>query len=284
MLGFINFDKKVGDTSCFLVNKVKKKLKVKCGHMGTLDPLASGVLPVGIGQATRLFDYLLNKEKTYIATFDFSHDTLTLDNEGEPLNFTKVLPTKQDILSVIPKFIGEIPQIPPVFSAKCVNGSRSYKLARQGVSVELEPKNVTINGIELLEQINESSFKFKIDCKGGTYIRSIARDIATSVNAFATMTSLDRIKSGFFTKENAISLEEFLDKENVDDLLIMPDKVLDFAPLKLSELEFKRVLDGLYDEFEVENGIYKVYNVQTFVGVGEVTNKILKMKTYVRDL
>ncbi len=284
MLGFINFDKKVGDTSCFLVNKVKKKLKVKCGHMGTLDPLASGVLPVGLGQATRLFDYLLDKEKTYVATFDFSHDTLTLDSEGEPINFSKVIPTKQDILSVIPKFIGEIPQIPPVFSAKCVNGSRSYKLARKGVVVELEPKTVCIESIEILEQLSQTEFKFKIDCKGGTYIRSIARDIATELGCFATMTSLDRIKSGFFVKENAVSLEEFLEKDNACDLLISPDKVLDFPMLKLSALEFKRVLDGLYDEFEIENGLYRVYNAQSFVGVGEIKDKILKMKAYVRDL
>jgi tRNA pseudouridine55 synthase len=206
MKGFINIIKPQGMSSAYAVGAVKRKFNMPCGHMGTLDPMASGVLPVGLGKATRLFDYLLDKKKTYVATFRFGVLTDTLDTTGTVTATCDKIPTSDEILSVLPRFVGEIEQVPPLYSAKCVDGKRGYQLARQGVDFKLPAKKVTILNIELLGQKGEADFDFKIECKGGTYIRSICRDLAYSLSTYATMTSLEREKSGCFTKDNAFSL------------------------------------------------------------------------------
>ena len=142
MNGFINLIKPSGMSSAYAVGKAKKKFNMPCGHMGTLDPMAEGVLPVGIGKASRLFQYLLDKEKTYVARFLFGVDTDTLDVTGERTRVTGVIPDTNTIKSVLNNFVGEIDQVPPRYSAKCVDGKRGYQLARQGVEFELPPKIV----------------------------------------------------------------------------------------------------------------------------------------------
>ena len=285
MLGFISVNKKKGDTSAYVVNRIKKLVgkNKSCGHMGTLDPLASGVLPVAIGQATRLFPFLLDKRKSYLADFDFSFTTPSLDLETEPYLTTEKKANEKEILSVLPSLIGEVMQIPPAYSAKCVDGKRSYKLARRGVEVELQPKKVRIDDIRLVDRLSETCFRFEIDCRGGTYIRSIARDLGAALSLPATMTNLVRTRSGIFTIENSFSLDE-IEQKGLSECLVRADKTIFYPSLTLSAEKEKRLLNGLYDDFLVENGLYKVYGESGFLGVGEITEQKLKMKAYVRDL
>ena len=285
MLGFIPVNKKKGDTSAYVVNRIKKLVgkNKSCGHMGTLDPLASGVLPVAIGQATRLFPFLLDKRKSYLADFDFSFTTPSLDLETEPYLTTEKRTSEKEILSVLPSLIGEVMQTPPAYSAKCVDGQRSYKLARRGVEVELQPKKVRIDDIRLVDRLSETCFRFEIDCRGGTYIRSIARDLGAALSLPATMTNLVRTRSGIFTIENSFSLDE-IEQKGLSSCLVEADKTVFYPSLTLSAEKEKRLLNGLYDDFLVENGLYKVYGESGFLGVGEITEQKLKMKAYVRDL
>lgn len=285
MLGFIPVNKKKGDTSAYVVNRIKKLVgkNKSCGHMGTLDPLASGVLPVAIGQATRLFPFLLDKRKSYLADFDFSFTTPSLDLETEPYLTTEKKASEKEILSVLPSLIGEVMQIPPAYSAKCVDGKRSYKLARRGVEVELQPKKVRIDDIRLVDRLSETCFRFEIDCRGGTYIRSIARDLGAALSLPATMTNLVRTRSGIFTIENSFSLDE-IEQNGLSGCLVRADKTIFYPSLTLSAEKEKRLLNGLYDDFLLENGLYKVYGESGFLGLGEITEQKLKMKAYVRDL
>lgn len=277
--GFINVDKPSGVTSSAIVNKIKWLSGVPCGHMGTLDPLASGVLPVGVGNATRLFDYFLQKQKTYIAEFTFGETADTLDCTGEIVRGGHV-PTEDEILSVLPKFIGEIDQIPPKYSAKNVNGRRGYDLARAGIEFELPPKRITVHGIELLGKVDgkDNAYTFKIDCGGGTYIRSLARDIALACGTQGLMSALRRTKSGIFTIENAMDIEE-LTEENIAKKVIPTDMVLPFPVLELTSPKKDKIFDGVAIPTDYSDGEYKFYRDGGFYGIAEVKNGRAKIKT-----
>jgi len=281
--GFLNLYKPKGVSSAYVLNAVKRSIRKEVvGHMGTLDPLASGVLPVAIGKSTRLFDYLLDKEKVYVATFAFGYRTDTLDLEGKIEEESNVIPTFLEVVEQSKKLIGEIMQIPPVYSAKCVNGKRSYELARKGQTVELPPKKVTIKNITVLEQISNTEFKLKIECKGGTYIRSIARDLGVLCGSCATMTALERVQSGIFTIENSVKAEDFVKAEDKQSFLIAPDKVVDYPIINLNEKEAERLFNGLYDVFEYPDGTYSVYAPDGFYGVGDLKSGKLKVKAYLK--
>jgi len=282
MTGFINIIKPSGMSSAYAVGAVKKKINSPCGHMGTLDPMAEGVLPVGIGKASRLFQYLLDKEKTYIARFVFGYTTDTLDITGQITGKTINIPTLEQIKSVLSKFVGEIMQVPPIYSAKCINGKRSYELAREGKEVFLEAKKVCILNIECTKQISENEFEFKIDCKGGTYIRSLARDIAKEVNSLGVMSKLTRTRCGIFTMENGIGVDEFKASENVEKYVIAPDLAVSFDKLDLTSKQAQKILDGVYENYGFADGTYRVYNQGAFIGVGKVENGILRINSYVR--
>ncbi len=284
MLGFININKDKGVSSGYVVNKVKHFFKCKCGHMGTLDPLASGVLPIGLGQATRLFDTLLQKNKKYIAEFDFAFSTPSFDLETSPDNYSSFVPTKDQIEKTVEKFVGNIKQIPPVYSAICVDGTRSYKLARSGQTIELPAKDVTINSIKILEQVTASKFKLEIDCSSGTYVRSIVRDIASDLGVYGTMTNLIRKQSGYFSLENSVTLEQLFSSKEPEKYIIKPDLVLSYDSLVLNEENAKRLINGLNCFVDNVDGVYKVYNGEEFWGVGVAQNGILKMSAFVRDL
>ncbi len=204
MTGFITVDKAAGVSSACEVNLIKRLSGTPCGHMGTLDPMASGVLPVAIGNAARLFDYFLDKKKTYVANFEFGTDSDTLDTTGNIISANGVVPSADEIMRALPSLCGEVLQIPPKFSAKNINGKRGYQLARAGVEFSLPPKKVNIYSIKLLKQISENTFSFEIECGGGTYIRSIARDLGKKLETCAVMSALVRTKSGCFTLENAV--------------------------------------------------------------------------------
>lgn len=284
MNGFLNLYKPKGVSSAKVLNTLKKSLKgFAVGHMGTLDPLASGVLPVAIGKSTRMFDFLLDKEKKYIATFAFGYETNTLDLEGEVVKTCDYIPTRNELEENAKKLVGEIMQTPPAFSAKCVNGKRSYQLARKGEEVELPPKKVTINSIEVIEKISDSVYKFEISCKGGTYIRSIVRDLAALCKTIGTMTDLVRTKSGVFEIDDSVKLEDFISSNDKNSFIIPPERVVDYPEITLTERETTRLFNGLYDLFPIPDGRYKIFCPDGFYGIGDVTDGKIKIKAYIRN-
>ena len=279
MTGFININKAQGMSSAQEVNKIKRLTGKPCGHMGTLDPMASGVLPVAVGNAARLFDYFLSKSKTYIATFVFGKDSDTLDTTGNILKTGERIPGTDEINSVLSEFVGEIDQIPPKYSAKCINGKRGYQLARDGVEFELSPKKVKIYSIEYLEQVRPDTYSFEIECGGGTYIRSLARDIGARLNTCAIMSSLVRTKSGVFTLDTAVKTE-ILNTFNISDFLIPTESVLDLNSIYPSAQDAKKLFNGLPVQTDLTDGIYKIFDADScFYGLADIKAGILKVKT-----
>ena len=279
MTGFIIVNKQVGVSSAREVAIIKRLSGVSCGHMGTLDPLASGVLPVAVGNATRLFDYFLDKKKTYIATFKFGVSSDTLDISGQVINSGERVPEREEIEKVIPSLCGEVMQVPPNYSAKNINGVRGYQLARQGVQFTLPPKKVNIYSIKLLDKTKSDSFSFEIECGGGTYIRSIARDMAKLLQTSAIMSSLVRTKSGVFDIERSVKSDE-LNYENFSNYLIATDSVLQLDAIYASTNEEKRLFNGLSVPTDKKDGIYKLYKPEgSFYGLAEVKQSILKVRT-----
>ena len=280
--GFFNIDKPSGIVSSTVVNKLKWLSGLPCGHMGTLDPLASGVLPVGAGNATRLFDYFLEKEKEYVAEFTFGVDSDTLDSTGTLVCGGRV-PDEREIADVLPTMIGEIMQMPPKYSAKNVNGKRGYELARAGIEFELAPKKITIHGMELLGQVNENTFRVKIRCGGGTYIRSIGRDLAETLGTHAVMSALRRTKSGVFTVENAVpfsALEADPSPDELEKMLIPTESVLPYPTLTLQRAAWQKIFGGVAIRTDEPNGWYKFYNEDgSFYGIAEVKDGLAKLKT-----
>ena len=263
MKGFITLNKPKGMSSSHAVQKVKKILtaatgeKTKVGHFGTLDPLASGVLPIAVGNATRLFDYAQDKVKVYQATFRFGIQTDTLDSEGSVVASSDKIVNKDEIAYALKSFVGRIKQIPPQYSAKSINGKRAYQIAREGKTAELQPKEIEIYDFKLIESTNgivnfkdgehrleENEFAFQIACSSGTYIRALARDLAEAVESVGYMSSLLRIQSGVFLLDDAVSIEEF--EEN-------PIKHLKSLEFVLGELEIFDLPDEYADK--VLNGV-----------------------------
>lgn len=279
MTGFINVNKAAGASSAKEVAIIKRLTHTPCGHMGTLDPMADGVLPVAVGNAARLFDYFLQKKKTYVATFRFGESFDTLDTTGSVIKSGGRVPGRQEILSVIPSLVGEIMQVPPLYSAKNVNGKRGYELARSGVKFELPPKKVTIEEIKLLKAQNESEYVFEIECGSGTYIRSIARDMAEQLGTYAAMSALTRTKSGVFTIENSVFTSD-LTADNIFNYLIPCDSVLPYESIYLKGNDAKKVFNGVPVPCGYGDGDYKLYNEEcNFYGIASVRGGVLKVRT-----
>ncbi len=279
MTGFIIVNKAEGVSSAREVNIIKKLTNTSCGHMGTLDPMASGVLPVAIGNAARLFDYFLSKRKTYIATFVFGCDSDTLDTTGNVIETGGKIPTEAEIEAVLPNLVGEVLQIPPKYSAKNIDGKRGYQLARAGIDFELPPKKVNIYSIHLLKKVNERSFAFEIECGGGTYIRSIARDLGTMLDIKAIMSALIRTKSGVFDLNASVETGN-LTKENIEKYIIKTDDVLPFESFHPTGNEAKKLFNGLTVNSSLSDGTYKVYCTDgSFYGLAEAKDNILRVRT-----
>lgn len=279
MTGFIVVNKAEGVSSAREVGIIKRLTNTPCGHLGTLDPMASGVLPVAVGNAARLFDYFLTKRKTYVSTFKFGYDSDTLDTTGNVALMSDIVPCKSEIEAVLPQLTGEIMQVPPKYSAKNICGKRGYELARTGVEFELSPKKVNIYSIKLLEKIDNNSYSFEIECGGGTYIRSIARDLGKILNTTAIMSSLVRTKSGIFNLENSVETKN-LTKDNVENFLIKTDSVLPFESFYPNAFEAKKLFNGLAVECGLSDGVYKIYYTDgSFYGLAESKDYILKVRT-----
>jgi len=275
--GIIAINKPKGWTSFDVVNKLKYKLKPhKVGHLGTLDPMATGVLLVTIGKATKLFDIMQEKTKTYIATFEFGYITDTLDATGEVLDRTTKMPTKDEILGVLPKFVGKISQIPPKYSAKSINGKRAYELARNNIDFELKPKFVDIYELKLLSYEN-NTLKLEIVCGSGTYIRSIGRDIATELNSLATMTELVRTKIDSFTLNSCHDIVENLDIQNA----IIPIKdILNLPVVNLNEQHTFKILNGQTINIDKADGAYMLQDSDDVIALIEIHNLKAKMSVF----
>lgn len=279
MTGFINVNKAVGVSSAREVAIIKRLSHTPCGHMGTLDPMADGVLPVAIGNAARLFDYFLNKQKTYIATFRFGDNYDTLDTTGSIIASGGRIPSEEEIKNVIPSLTGEIMQIPPRYSAKNINGRRGYQLAREGVEFSLPPKKVDIYSIKLQNSDGNGSFAFEITCGGGTYIRSIARDMAEKLGTYAAMSALTRTKSGVFEIEKSVKTDE-LNENNLSKYLIPCDSVLPYDSIFAQGKTAKKIFNGVSVECAYGDGIYKLYAEDgNFYGIATVTDGFLKVRT-----
>lgn len=279
MTGFINLNKAVGSSSAREVSVIKRLTGQPCGHMGTLDPMASGVLPVGIGNACRLFDYFLTKRKTYLATFRFGEHFDTLDTTGQVISAGGRIPEREEIECVLPRLVGEVMQVPPKYSAKSIGGKRGYALARAGVDFELPPKRVSIYSIDLVARRSEDEYDFRIKCGGGTYVRSICRDMAEMLGTFAAMSALIREKSGPFAIENSVAAEQ-LNSDNILQYVIPSDSVLPFDSVHVADRTQFMLLNGMSVPTDLVDGTYKIYleNGQ-FYGLGAVADCRLKVKT-----
>jgi len=295
--GFVNINKPIGMTSSNAVVKVRGILsravgeKVKVGHLGTLDPLAEGVLPVAVGTAARLFDYLQTKIKKYVAAFRFGVLTDTLDKGGQIIKTDNKDVSIEKIRSVIPELIGSIAQVPPQYSAKSVGGKRAYDIARSGGFAELKPKTVNIFDIKPLSNsefgayyqdgslcLDKNEFAFEITCGGGTYIRAIARDMAEKLSTVGIMSSLIRTKSGEFELSDAVSFDEF-EAEPLKYLLPIEFALKDFDSVNISGEQAFRALNGVHFELNCNAANpFAVYNDGALCGMGENINGRLYLK------
>ncbi len=284
MKGVLNINKPKGFTSQDVVSVVRGILKTRAvGHMGTLDPQGEGVLLIGIGKGTRLFDLMLTKDKVYEAEFDFGYETDTLDGDGKIERITKILPNISQIKSTMPDIIGEIDQIPPKYSAKNIDGKRAYDLARAGKSFDLKPSRVTVYDIQLLTQTGENKYLFRIHCSGGTYVRSICRDLAYACNSLATMTSIRRVRCGAFDLSDAITLDEL--RERGADAILSLDEALSFLPRHdVSDLLYEKLCNGVKIHMQHPNSSpFTVYCKGELFGIGAYENGFVRIKSYLRD-
>lgn len=274
--GIILVNKPKGLSSFTVVNIVRKVVGAKkAGHLGTLDVAGEGLLPVALDKATSLFDYYLSKDKIYKTVFEFGWTTDTLDLEGKETARNDKIVTKEEVLSVIPSLIGKYPQIPPQYSAKKVNGQKAYDIARAGGRVELKPKIIEVYSIKLLKEVGPNVFEFEIHCSSGTYIRSIVRDMAEKMSTYGVMQSILRTKCGEFYLEDAFTLENI---RNGNYNIIKVDTLFNLPKLEFDEDDTSKLLNGVWLGKVLQDGIYNAYNGQTYLGVVESTNNIVKFQ------
>ena len=255
--GWVIVDKPVGIGSTTVVSIVKRLFNAqKAGHAGTLDPAASGVLPVALGEATKTIPYVADGAKTYRFAVRWGASTTTDDAEGDVTAVSEVRPSKEDILKIIPEFIGEIEQVPPKYSAVHVNGKRAYDLARENAEIELKPRRIRIDALRLTEVSDKDATVFEVDCGKGTYVRSLARDMAEKLGCLGHVCMLRRTRCGKFYSENAFSLEYLkalghISKESNEFLPV--ETVLDDIPaLAVTEAEARLLSNGGFLPFVSE--------------------------------
>ncbi|MBP1888503.1 tRNA pseudouridine55 synthase [Clostridium moniliforme] len=287
MQGVINIFKNSKMTSFDVVRKVKKIAhEKKVGHTGTLDPEAVGVLPVCLGKATKIIDYIMKAPKTYKVTFKLGLKTTTYDLEGDIVDKKDISNIKEDdILKVINSFVGTYNQIPPMYSAIKKNGVRLYELARQGIEIEREGRNITIYEIKDIN-IKLPEITMTVTCSKGTYIRSLCYDIGEKLKVYGTMVNLRRIATSTFKEEDSINIDD-LTEENIKDYLIPIEKALDSYPKVRINNKFKNLLINgakVYDKRllkeNIENNIlYRVYDEEDlFIGLGKKDEEGFKLE------
>ena len=274
--GFLVIDKTKGITSHDVVLKVKRLFprRTKIGHTGTLDPLATGVLILAVGKATRLAEYLLKKDKCYVVKGRLGLSSNTYDVDGEVREVPCKRVGEEELKEVLKDFTGEIEQVPPPFSAIRIKGKRAYELARKGAKVELPSRKVTIYSLKLLD-FNYPDFTLEVCCSSGTYIRSLVHDIGRALGCDAVVVELRRTKVGNVSLEDAILLEK-LNRKNISHYILPPDSLIDFPEVELGEREARLFKNGGRIRLNLPEGHYKVYSKGTFLGIGIVKSGSLK--------
>ena len=269
MDGILITNKPKGITSFGMCSKIRKEYnEKKVGHIGTLDPEASGVLPILIGKATKLSDLLMEHDKEYIVEIKLGIKTETGDSEGKVLEETEVSNdiNQEQIENVLKSFLGSRKQVPPMYSALKVNGQKLYELARQGKTIERKPRDIYIDSIELINfNKEENIIKYKVNCSKGTYMRVLSEDIALKLGTIGYMLSLVRTRVGAYKLEHE---GKFIELENI----------LDLKKIVLSNDLLKKILNGQKIKTENKDGLVKIYSNNKFIGIGEVKNNLLKRK------
>lgn len=283
MDGILVINKSKGLTSNDIVKKVKKILNTKVGHTGTLDPNATGVLPLLLGNATKISKYLINHDKEYEAVIKLGAKTTTADVEGkiiEEKEVNKEKLKKENIEEVLKSFIGKQQQIPPIYSAIKVNGKKLYEYARQGKEVEIKARNIEIYDLKLLKiDSKNDELTINVKCSKGTYIRSLCEDIAVKLETLGYMKELNRIQVGEFNIKDSVTIEEF--KANIENKdysnIIGIEKIFKEIPeIIIKQREYEKYLNGVKIDTDNMDGIYRIYLDNKFSGLGIVENKKLK--------
>ena len=276
--GFLVVDKPYDMGSTKVVSILKHFLHpTKIGHAGTLDPLATGVLPIAFGKATRLIPYVMAGKKTYQFTIKWGVETDSDDLAGKEIAKSDKIPSEEEIRAILPKFIGEIMQTPSAFSALKINGKRAYELAREGKEVEIKPRSIIIYDLKALE-IQQDSASFEVQCSKGTYVRSLAHDIAHALGTVGVVTMLRRTACLPFDLTQALALGEIksekITAENLS-LISMESVVKDMPVINLSEAEIKRLSQGqrlslnklMHPNKMTQDGIYRAENDGNICGL-----------------
>lgn len=288
MTGFVFLNKEEGITSFIAAAKMRRIFsEKKAGHTGTLDPMATGVLPIALGNATRFIELIPSHDKAYRATFILGKTTDTLDITGKVLSENEVTAAKEDVEKALGKFRGEIMQLPPMYSAIKKNGVRLYELARQGIEIERESRKVTVYSLELVSSDEEKNeYVIDVECSSGTYIRSLISDIGEELKCGAVMTSLMRTKANGVSIEKCFTVEELQilkDEGRLSEALTKVDEFISYDKLKVSAPQAKRFSNG--GELDTnrfggkkEPGLYCVYSPENeFLGIGEIDSERISL-------
>lgn len=277
MNGILIINKEKNWTSHDVVSKIRKTTGEKVGHTGTLDPLATGVLPILIGKGTKFSKYLIEHDKVYEVELELGKKTDTADAEGRIIEEKNVDEEyiNANLQKVLKSFIGKQEQIPPMYSAIKKNGKKLYEYARAGEKVEIEPRKIEIYNIELLKY-EDKCINLKVSCSKGTYIRSLCEDIAEKLNTVGYMRNLNRLQVGKFKIENAIKIED-VNLESIQEHLITLEELLkENDSIYLSNKKLKLFLNGVNLRISNNDGLYKIYDDNKFIGTGTVKNSLLK--------
>ncbi|MBQ1256420.1 MAG: tRNA pseudouridine(55) synthase TruB [Clostridia bacterium] len=279
MDGFINILKPPGMTSSDAVLAVRRLLprKTAVGHGGTLDPDAAGVLPVCVGKATRLFDYIIDKKKVYVGELFLGASTDTCDASGKVVEKSDIIPTAEDVKNALKQFVGDIMQVPPVYSALKRGGKKLYELAREGEEVEIEARKVTVHNLTYVAQTAPGRHLIRIECGKGVYIRSLMRDIGEYLSCPAHMSFLLREAAGAFTTETGFSIEEIRRPGAIEKALQPMDLLLGAYPRIDVKPEFRKRIEcgnpvkenWLVSASREEDEIVRVYVEDEFCGMAE---------------
>ena len=279
MFGFLNVYKPKGKTSHDVVAVLRRIIKIKqIGHTGTLDPFAEGVLPICIGKATRLIEYL-NDDKAYVGTVQLGNSTTTYDTEGEAVNFSDKKASLSETESALDLFRGEIEQLPPIYSAIKVNGKKMYEYARKGEAVEIKPRKVCINELKILGFDEEKQqVELFISCSKGTYIRSIANDLGENLGTYGHLTKLIRIKAGCFTVEDSVKIEDIDTAEKVKTKLIQPLEYLNYPKYEIDDSELARITNGNSIQITAKDGLTVLTKNSQIAAIANVEDSVAKCK------
>ena len=289
--GIIILNKQKGCTSHDVVAKTKKMLKEKVGHTGTLDPNATGVLPLLVGQGTKLSKYIIEHDKEYIATLKLGEKRDTADSEGAIIEERQIdysVLQKENVEKILQSFIGKQEQIPPMYSAIKINGKKLYEYARKNEKIELEPRHIEIYKMDLIDIIKDTII-FKVQCSKGTYIRSLCEDIAKRLNTVGYMQDLERSRVGKFDIKDSITIEEL--EQNIEDsefinqhFITIENYFKDKESIKLNEKRLSLFLNGVKLTHNLTDDMYKIYDENNkFVGIGSVKNNLLKREIIVEN-